>query len=122
LTHFPARLFAGKNQAWYFLVRLTVNANFADAGFGDRLLAVWQGQGYYHFTTCNSDNGNPNYTANIGYPDDIEGVWSYLYYSHGKAAKRSVGFIKYGDAAPQRIQHDVQHPALQYLKFVLAGA
>jgi hypothetical protein len=122
LTHYPVRMWGGKDAAWYFTARLTINQNFADAGFGDRLLAIWQGQGYYHFTTCNSDNGNPNYTANINYPDDIEGLWTYVYYSHGKAAKRSVGLIKYGaKGQPQRIQHDVQHPAILYLKFILAG-
>jgi hypothetical protein len=45
-----------------------------------------------------------------------------LYYSHGKAFKRSVGFIQYGAGqAPGRIQHDVTHPTIQYLKFILAG-
>jgi len=89
---------------------------------GDRILAIWQGAGYYHFTSCNSDNGNPNYTANVNYPEDIEGFWTYVYYSHSKVAKRSVGFIQFGaTATPQRIQHDVSHPAPNYFKFILAG-
>jgi hypothetical protein len=41
LTAYPTRLFAGKNAPWYFLARLTINNPFADAGFGDRLLAIW---------------------------------------------------------------------------------
>jgi hypothetical protein len=41
LTTFPTRLWAGKNAPWYFLARLTINKDFADAGFGDRLLAMW---------------------------------------------------------------------------------
>jgi len=103
LTHYPVRMWSGKNAPWYFLARLTFNNPFGDAGMGDRVLAIWQGAGYYHFTSCNSDNGNPNYTANINYPDDIEGLWTYVYYSHNRVAKRSVGFIKYGNADPQRI-------------------
>lgn len=27
---------------------------------GDRTLAVWLGQGYYHFTTCDKKSNNPN--------------------------------------------------------------
>jgi len=64
------------------------------------MLANWQGAGFYHFTTCNAADGNPNYTQNVNYPDDIEGVWTFLYYSHSKVYKRSVGFIKFADAAP----------------------
>jgi len=115
-------MWAGKNAPWYQLARLTINKNWVDANFGDRLLAMWQGNGYYHYTTCNSDNNQPNYNVNINYPDDIEGLWTYVYYSHGKAAKRSVGFIKYGnEGTPQRIQHDVSHPVITYLQFILAG-
>ena len=121
LTHSPQRLWGGKNAPWYFLARLTFNNPHADIGFGDRILANWQGQGYYHFTTCNAADGNPNYTQNNNFPDDIEGVWTYLYYSHGRNQKRTVGFIKYGDAAQQRIQFDVTHPVSQYAKFYLAG-
>jgi hypothetical protein len=28
--------------------------------------------------------GNPNFYKNINYPEDIEGIWSYIYYSFGK--------------------------------------
>lgn len=41
LTHYPARLWSGKNAAWYFLARLTFNVPVTDAAFGDRVLAVW---------------------------------------------------------------------------------
>jgi hypothetical protein len=119
LTRYPFIQWAGKNQAWYVVSRLTSNEKNDNAGFGDRVLAIWQGQGYYHYTTCNAADGNPNFTANINYPEDIEGLWAYVYYSHGRQAKRSVGFIKFGDAAPQRIQHDVTHPAFLFLRFVL---
>ena len=41
LTHYPARLWSGKNAPWYFLARLTFNVQVTDATFGDRILAVW---------------------------------------------------------------------------------
>jgi hypothetical protein len=84
LTTYPTRLWAGKNAPWYFLARLTKNNPNDDIGFGDRVLAMWQGAGYYHFTTCNTANNNPNQILNVDYPADIEGLWTYVYYSHGK--------------------------------------
>jgi hypothetical protein len=41
LSAYPARMWSGKNAAWYFVARLTVNNPFADVGFGDRILAIW---------------------------------------------------------------------------------
>jgi len=53
---------------------------------------------------------------------DIEGVWTYIYYSHSVPIKRVVGFVKYGaEGQPQRIQMDVSHPVAQQLTFVLGG-
>jgi len=69
---------------------------------GDRQLAIWQGQGYYHFTTCNAQNGEVNAIQNVNY-GDIEGVWTYIYYSYSVTAKRAVAFVRYTDDAPQRI-------------------
>jgi hypothetical protein len=47
--------------------------------------------------------------TNVNY-GDIEGVWTYIYYSHSIPIKRVVGFVKYGTDQPQRIQMDVTHP------------
>jgi hypothetical protein len=52
---------------------------------------------------------------------DIEGVWTYIYYSHSTTVKRSVGFVKYGDTQPIRISMDVSHPIATTLKFILGG-
>jgi hypothetical protein len=43
LTAYPDRLLSGKNAAWYFIARLTVNKNFDNVRMGDRTLAMWQG-------------------------------------------------------------------------------
>lgn len=69
------------------------------------------------FATNNQDGGN--LSNNIAYPEDIEGVWCYLYYSFSKQSKRVVGFIRYGDAAPQRTQFDTLHPIPMALQFLV---
>ena len=97
LTTYPQRLIAGKNAPWYFVSRLTWNKDYDNIRMGDRALAIWQGQGFYHFTTCNSVDGNVNYIKNNNYPEDIEGVWTYVYYSYSDDKNKAVGFIKYGN-------------------------
>jgi hypothetical protein len=37
---------------------------------------------------------------NVDYPADIEGLWTYVYYSFSVEENQAVGFIKYGDAEP----------------------
>ena len=63
---------------------------------GDRVLAIWQGSGFYHFTTNNAATGNVNQIKNINYPDDIEGLWTYFYYSYSVSEKKAVALVKYG--------------------------
>ena len=41
LTRFPVNQWAGKNQAWYIVSRLSMNNPGADVSMGDRLLAIW---------------------------------------------------------------------------------
>lgn len=43
LTVYPERLLAGKNQAWYFVSRLTLHQDYDNIRMGDRVLAIWQG-------------------------------------------------------------------------------
>ena len=47
----------------------------------------------------------------INYPDDIEGVWTYLYYSYSVKAKSSIGFIKYGNQEFLTVKLDALNPA-----------
>lgn len=49
------------------------------------MLAIWLGKGYYHFTTCDEAKKQPNVIANINYPEDLDGVWTYIYYSYSVA-------------------------------------
>jgi hypothetical protein len=41
LTHYPGRMWTGKDQAWYFMSRLANSNVYGDLGFGDRILAVF---------------------------------------------------------------------------------
>jgi hypothetical protein len=52
---------------------------------------------------------------------DIEGVWTYVYYSYSVTLKRAVAFIKYATDEAKRIQFDVTHPPTNYLRFILGG-
>lgn len=52
LLGYPKLMPNGKDAPWYFVSRLSANKNDENINMGDRLLAVWLGKGYYHFTTC----------------------------------------------------------------------
>lgn len=121
LTVYPQRLLAGKNQAWYFVSRLTLHKDYDNVRMGDRLLAIWQGQGYYHFTTCNAINGNVNVINNINFPADIEGLWTFVYYSYSEEKSRAVAHIKYGNENTQSVRIDVDHPDTKFVRFILGG-
>lgn len=88
---------------------------------GDRLLSVFQGNGYYQYATCTFEQNNPNNAQNIGFPEDIEGVWTYLYFSHSRVVKKTVGFLKVTGQATQRIEWAFSHPIINNLAFYLAG-
>jgi hypothetical protein len=96
LTHYPTRMWNGKNAGWYFVARLTSNQAYADGGVGDKLFVCYQGGGIYQTGTDGVGN------QNIGFPEDIEGLWTYHYFSYSRPNKRAVAFWKFGDAAVQR--------------------
>lgn len=102
LTAYPSRLMEGKNAPWYFVARLSSNFPIQNNRVGDRLLAIWQGTDYYHFTTCDEPKNQWNIIQNTNF-GDIEGVWTFIYYSYSVQQKRAVGFFVEGDKAPQRI-------------------
>ena len=109
-----------------FVSRLTYNKNNQDyKQLGDRALAIWHFKDHYYVTTT-IINGGANVLENwknIFHPPDHEGVWSYIYFSHGKAAGRSVSFTKFGlDANTIRTQFDTTHGPVNYLQFLVGGA
>jgi hypothetical protein len=58
---------------------------------------------------------------NIEYPEDIEGVWTFIYYSYSDDVNEAVGIIKYGSAAPKAITHKVTHSSTKFVRFILGG-
>ncbi|KAM3128848.1 hypothetical protein pb186bvf_019097 [Paramecium bursaria] len=74
---------------------------------GDRALAVWLGDGFYHFTT--QDGGNLNFNQNINHPADIEAY----------EQKKLVAFIKFGRDLVQRKDFPATHIAPNLLRYYL---
>lgn len=58
---------------------------------------------------------------NVNFPEDIEGLWTFVYYSYSADENKAVAFIKYGDGDIQSITHKTTHPAVKFLKFILGG-
>ena len=51
----------------------------------------------YQFGTCDTVSSKVSLTKDIKSPDDIDGIWTYLYFSYSHKEKQTVGFIKYGE-------------------------
>lgn len=94
---YPKLLPTGKSAPWYFVSRLSMNKKDENNQMGDRLLAIWLGKGYYHFTTCDEAKKEPNAVQNVNYPADIDGLWTFVYYSYSAKEKKAIGFIKFGE-------------------------
>ena len=99
--------------------RLTNKKVLGDIGLGDRTLAVWSAKGFYHFTTYNA--ANPNDIRNFNHPADIEGVWSFLYFSHHLDKGLSVGILKIGNEKIAKQVVNAKHTVPSFLKFYLGG-
>lgn len=96
LAQYPVQLKTGLQAPWSFVARLTRNQDLGDIRIGDRLLAVWLNNGnFYHFTT--NHQGNVNSVQNIPAKVDIEGVWTYLHFSHSHVTSQSIGYLKIDD-------------------------
>lgn len=57
----------------------------------------------------------------MGFPDTIDGVWTYIYFSHNRNLKRSVAHQKIGDQGVQRVQFDDSIPPIQFISFNVGG-
>jgi len=59
---------------------------------------------------------------NINYPEDIDGLWTYIYYSYSAENKKAVAFILFGDDdTPKKAVSEVFNPPSKYLKFTIGG-
>ncbi|CAD8123997.1 unnamed protein product [Paramecium sonneborni] len=121
LSRHPKPMYQGKSEPWYFMSRLTVNKQYQNVEKGDRLLAIWQGQGAYTFITNDYKSNNWNLNKNIEY-GDIEGVWTYIYFSYSSITSQAVGFVKYTGKEPQSVTFDVTHDKPTYLRLIIGGS
>lgn len=81
---------------WLGIARLTSNEKYTDAqNFGDRLLAILMGKGYYHFATYNTDPPNMSVSGNIEYSADSESTWVYLYFCYKRFQEQQGSAIAY---------------------------
>lgn len=109
----------GKQAPWYIVSRMTWHEKFDNIRLGDRLMALWQGQGFYHFATLDKPSGNPNVVANTPY-GDIEGVWTFVYMSYSLPKTTAVNIIRYDGV--NQVEHRelrVNHGLVEYLKVVI---
>jgi hypothetical protein len=58
---------------------------------------------------------------NVNYPENLDGVWTYIYYSYSAEKKKAVAYIKFGDTDIQKVEHQVTHPTTKYVKFSVGG-
>lgn len=81
------------------LIRLTNTQKYEDSNqLGNRVLAVFIGKGYYHFTTYDISKKKASIAENIDYGDYLEGHWNYIYFSFtAKDNPRAIGFVHFGD-------------------------
>ncbi|CAD8155329.1 unnamed protein product [Paramecium pentaurelia] len=118
---YPQFLPSGKNEIWYFVSRLSANQNDQDITMGDRLLAIWLGKGYYLFTTCDQPSDEPNNHQIVNYPEDFDGIWTYIYYSYSVEKKKAVAFIKFGSGDLIKVIHQVSNPSTNWVRFTISG-
>ena len=122
MSNFPEKLWDGKTAPWYIVTRLANKENYGEDGKGDRLLNVYQGDSTYLFATQSNEPTQFNKGTNVNSIADIEGVWTYVYFSYSKDLNRAVGLFRQQTQTIQRTQFDLTHPEATALKFVVAGA
>lgn len=88
---------------------------------GDRVLAIWNHDNGYHFTSNDKASKNPNVNKNLP-TGDIEGLWTYLYFSYSGRLKKAVGLAKFGASGKvAQVTMDVTHDIPTYLRLVVGG-
>lgn len=92
LTRYPTPLYKGKVADWYFVSRLTRNENYSNTKPGDRTLAIFLGKEEYAFATENGDNPNVSKSIKV---NDVEGLWTYVYFSYSVEKSSAVAFLQF---------------------------
>lgn len=88
---------------------------------GDRVLAIWHYDTGYTFTTNDKASKNPNVNKNLA-TGDIEGLWSYVYFSYSGRLRKAVGLVKFGSSGKtDTVIMDVTHDIPTYLRLIVGG-
>ena len=85
---------------------------------GDRALSIFMSEEKFYFGTYNSESNNVYKSIDH---EDIEGVWSFVYYSYSTQYKKAVGYIKIGGLAMKHVTIETIHKKSNYLLFTFAG-
>lgn len=57
----------------------------------------------------------------MNYPEDFDGVWTYIYYSYSVEKKKAVAFIKFGNDDLKKVTHEVLNPSTKWVRFTIGG-
>lgn len=88
---------------------------------GDRLLAIWQGNGIYLFVTNDKPSNNPNLAATVPF-GDIDGVWTFVYFSYSLKDLSAMAIIKYeNNAEVFHRELKANHGKQTFLKLLFGG-
>ena len=68
---------------------------------------------------CIRDSWNTVKVIDFG---DIEGVWTYVYFSYSSITNQAVGHIKFSGKEPQSVTFDVTHDKPEYLRLIIGGS
>jgi hypothetical protein len=63
---------------------------------------------------------NPNIFKPVTY-GDIEGVWTYVYFSYSGKLNQAVGFIKYGTEEVKKVEFSVTINPPKFLRLLIGG-
>lgn len=65
-----------------------------------------------------SGNGNVQDKVDFG---DVEGVWTYVYFSYSSTEQQAVSWVKYQREEAVSLSFKVKHEVPSYLRFILGG-
>jgi hypothetical protein len=85
---------------------------------GDRTLSVFMTEDKFYFSTYNSNSKNVYKTIDH---NDLEGIWTFIYYSYSSNHKKVVGYVKIGGLPIRTILIDTVHRKANYLLFKFGG-
>ncbi|CAK86297.1 unnamed protein product (macronuclear) [Paramecium tetraurelia] len=121
LLAYPKFLTNGKNEEYYFVSRLSADYLNQSKAMESRMQTVLVGKGYYYFATCDEANSNSNIANKVNYPEDFDGIWTYIYYSYSAEQKKAFEFIKFGSGDFQTVTYEVQNPSTNSVRFTVGG-